>query len=51
MKRNYTLTPEQIAGIAAHDKRRTELVNAVKKDWQLKEKAKHERVNKLPSKR
>ena len=51
MNRNYTLSPEQIAGIAAHEKKRTELVEAVKRDWELKLKAKHERINKLPAKR
>ena len=51
MNQHCILTPEQVAGIAAHDKRRTELVNAVKRDWELKVKAKHERINKLPAKR
>ena len=41
MVKQRILTPEQIAGIAAHDKRRTELVEAVKRDWELKVKAKH----------
>ena len=51
MKRNYTLTPEQIEGIIQHDKKRTELVEAVKRDWELKKQKQNERLNKLPAKR
>lgn len=51
MVKQPTLTPEQIAGIAQHDKRRTELVEAVKRDWELKKQKQNERLNKLPAKR
>ena len=51
MVKQPTLTPEKIAGIAQHDKRRTELVEAVKRDWELKKQKQNERVNKLPAKR
>lgn len=40
MKQNYTLSNEQIEGIKQHDKRRTELVEQVKKDWQNKKRKK-----------
>jgi hypothetical protein len=40
MEKLPTLTPEQIAGIEQHDKKRTELVNQVKKDWELKKRKK-----------
>jgi hypothetical protein len=36
----YNLTPEQLEGIKAHDKRRSELVEQVKKDWQNKKRKK-----------
>lgn len=40
MVKQPTLTPEQIKGIADHDKKRTELVEQVKKDWQNKRRKK-----------
>lgn len=40
MEKQFTLTPEQIKGIEQHDKRRTELVEQVKKDWQNKKRKK-----------
>ena len=40
MEKLPTLTPKQIEGIKAHDKRRSELVEAVKKDWQNKKRKK-----------
>jgi hypothetical protein len=51
MKQDYTLSSEQIAGIEQHDKKRTELVEAVKRDWEIKKKKQNERINKLPAKR
>jgi len=48
MVKQHTLTLEQIAGIRQHDKRRTELVNEVKKDWMDKQ---NERNNRLHTKR
>lgn len=46
-----TLTPEQIEGIKAHDKRRSELVEQVKKDWQLKDKEKREKYERGKNKK
>jgi hypothetical protein len=51
MEKQPTLTPEQLEGIALHNKRRTELVNEVKKDWELKEKEKREKYERGKNKK
>lgn len=51
MKQSYTLSHEQIEGIIQHDKRRTELVEEVKNDWQLKEKIKREKYERGKNKK
>lgn len=51
MEKQLILTPEQIEGIKAHDKRRSELVEEVKKDWELKDKEKREKYERGKNKK